>query len=270
MDRYAVFGHPIAHSKSPKIHRLFAEQTGLALSYEAILAPVDGFADTWAKFAQSGGQGANVTVPFKEQAFLLASKVSERAKLAGAVNTLYLDDSGILCGDNTDGVGLVADLRRLGVDLQGIDSLVLGAGGAARGVIAPLLQAGVKSLHIANRTQSKAHQIAALFSGQVSASNYETIPQKPWTLVINATSSGLTQERPAVSALHLQKTLLAYDMLYGNTPTPFLAWCASHGVRCADGLGMLVEQAAESFFIWHKVKVETDAVLKVLRQELNA
>ncbi|MFC4656518.1 MULTISPECIES: shikimate dehydrogenase [Rheinheimera] len=269
MDRYAVFGHPIAHSKSPLIHSWFAEQTGQSLSYEAILAPQDGFAESWAEFVRTGGRGGNVTVPFKEQAFALAGQLSARAKQAGAVNTLYIDSAGVLCGDNTDGLGLVADLQRLAAPLINASVLVLGAGGAARGVVGPLLDSGVSKVHIANRTASKAEQIAALFQHHVSASGYGNIPHEPWHLVINATSSGLSAERPPLDEAHLAATQLAYDMLYGKEPTAFLAWCAEHQIVCADGLGMLVGQAAEAFAIWRGVKPQVEPVLKRLRQELG-
>ncbi|WP_337881504.1 shikimate dehydrogenase [Rheinheimera sp.] len=269
MDRYAVFGHPIAHSKSPLIHSWFAEQTGQSLSYEAILAPKDGFAESWQAFVAAGGKGGNVTVPFKEQAFALASQLSDRARQAGAVNTLYIDNTGVLCGDNTDGLGLVADLRRLAVPLANANVLVLGAGGAARGVVGPLVAAGVARVHLANRTASKAEQIAALFPQQVSASGYQEIPEEPWHLVINATSSGLMAERPLLDQVHLKHALLAYDMLYGKEPTAFLTWCAEQHVRCADGLGMLVGQAAEAFAIWRGVKPAVEPVLARLRQELG-
>ncbi|WP_333796866.1 shikimate dehydrogenase [Rheinheimera sp.] len=265
MDRYAVFGNPVGHSKSPLIHRCFAEQTAQQLSYDAILAPVDGFADSWQQFVAAGGRGANVTVPFKEVAFALAAKLSDRAKQAGAVNTLYLDDQGILCGDNTDGLGLVADLTRLGVKLGAAQLLLLGAGGASRGVVGPLLAAGVGHIHIANRTPEKAQAIAALFDSRVTASGFADIPQQPWLLVINATSSGLSQQRPDISASHLKSCELAYDMLYDKEPTAFLSWCQQQGVKqCADGLGMLVAQAAESFAIWRGVKPELEPVLEQL------
>lgn len=262
MDRYAVFGNPIGHSKSPWIHRQFAAQTGQDLQYEAILAPLEGFADSWQQFVASGGRGGNVTVPFKEQAFALAQTLSVRAQQAGAVNTLYLDPQGQLCGDNTDGLGLVADLQRLGAELVGAQLLLLGAGGASRGVIGPLLAAGVARIHIANRTASKAAAIAALFGAEVTASDTQSIPVQPWQLVVNATSSGLTGERPALDATHLQHCVLAYDMMYGKEPTAFLGWCQQAGVTCcADGLGMLVAQAAESFYLWRGVRPDTTAVL---------
>ena len=265
MDRYAVFGNPIGHSKSPLIHRWFAEQTGQNLQYEAILAPVDGFADSWQDFVHNGGKGANVTVPFKEEAFTLAQNVSERALQAGAVNTLYIDSSGRLCGDNTDGIGLVADLQRLGAKLDGAQVLLLGAGGASRGVVGPLLKAGVSTVHIANRTADKAATVAALFNHQVTASGFIDIPPSNWQLVINATSSGLSQQRPDINESHLQSCALAYDMMYGKEPTAFLRWSQQLGVSiCADGIGMLVAQAAESFQLWRGVKPEVTPVLEKL------
>lgn len=270
MDRYAVFGHPIGHSKSPLIHRWFAEQTGQVLTYEAILAPLDGFADSWQQFVAEGGRGGNVTVPFKEQAFALAQVLSVRAQLAGAVNTLYLDSQQRLCGDNTDGVGLVADLLRQDALLEGANVLLLGAGGASRGVIQPLLDAGVAYIHLANRTVSKAEQIAALFDARVSAGSYTEVPKQRWHLVINATSSGLQGDRPPLDEQHLEYCQLAYDMLYGSTPTPFLQWCHQQGVpQTSDGLGMLVSQAAESFYIWRGVRPEVEPVLAKLRELLR-
>jgi len=263
VDRYAVFGNPIGHSKSPLIHRWFAEQTGQDLQYQAILAPVDGFADSWRDFVSVGGKGANVTVPFKEVAFSLAQVVSERAQQAGAVNTLYIDSSGQLCGDNTDGIGLVADLQRLGVTLAGAKVLLLGAGGASRGVVGPLLEAGVAKVHIANRTADKAATVAALFNDKVSGSGFIDIPSLDWQLVINATSSGLSQQRPDIDASHLESCQLAYDMMYGKEPTAFLCWCKRLQVpKCADGIGMLVAQAAESFRIWRGIKPEVSPVIE--------
>lgn len=265
VDRYAVFGNPIGHSKSPLIHRWFAEQTSQELQYEAILAPVDGFADSWHDFVNSGGKGANVTVPFKEVAFALAQKVSERARQAGAVNTLYIDSSGMLCGDNTDGLGLVADLQRLGVQLGGANVLLLGAGGASRGVVGPILGAGASNVHIANRTADKAATVAALFNHQVTASGFNDIPPLKWQLVINATSSGLSRQRPEIDEMHLQSCQLAYDMMYDKEPTAFLRWSQQHGVPiCADGIGMLVAQAAASFQLWRGVKPDVAFVLEKL------
>lgn len=269
MDRYAVFGNPIGHSKSPFIHAQFAAALGEQLQYDAILAPLDGFADSWHSFVAAGGKGGNVTVPFKEQAYLLAELLTDRAKQAGAVNTLYIDSAGKLCGDNTDGVGLVADLKLLGVELAGINALLLGAGGAGRGAVGPLLDAGVKQLILANRTVSKAQAIATHFDQRVKACGYADIPSQDYQLVINATSSGLNGERPDINVRHLQCCQLAYDMLYGAKPTPFLQWAKAAGVpQQADGLGMLVAQAAEAFYIWRGKRPDIAAVLKLLKQQL--
>lgn len=269
MDRYAVFGNPIGHSKSPFIHHQFALQTAESLSYEAILAPVDGFADSWHAFVSAGGKGANITMPFKEQAFALADVLSERATLAGAVNTLYINSSGQLVGDNTDGIGLVQDLQRLGAKLTGASILLLGAGGASRGVVGPLLEAGVAKVVIVNRTVAKAHAIAASFSSRVIATDLDNIPMQPYHIVINATSSGLTNERPALASVHLTHCQLAYDMLYGAKPTAFLNWCKEQGVPMqADGLGMLVAQAAAAFAIWRGKQPDIEPVLTLLKAQL--
>ena len=271
MDRYAVFGNPINHSKSPFIHRLFAASLGEQLEYDAILAPLDGFADSWQQFVAAGGKGGNVTVPFKEQAYRMAEILSARARQAGAVNTLYINEVGKLCGDNTDGIGLVTDLVRLGANLQASTILLLGAGGASRGAIGPLLDAGVKQIVLANRTQSKAQAIARNFDHRVVACGYTDIPSVPFQAVINATSSGLTGERPDIAAEHLQHCQLAYDMLYGAKPTPFLQWAKLQGVaQQADGVGMLVAQAAEAFYIWRGKRPDVDVVLNALKEQLTA
>ena len=235
-----------------------------------MLAPLDGFADSWTQFVAAGGKGGNVTVPFKEQAYQLADVLSVRAKQAGAVNTLYIDSDGKLCGDNTDGIGLVADLQRIGVNLQGITVLLLGAGGASRGVIGPLLDAGVANLVLANRTLSKAQAIAANFDHRVLACGYGNIPDQPYPLVINATSSGLSGERPDIDPRHVAHCQLAYDMLYAAKPTPFLNWARQQGVpQRADGLGMLVAQAAEAFYIWRGKHPDVTPVLALLQQQLK-
>lgn len=270
MDRYAVFGNPIGHSKSPYIHQQFAVQTGESLSYEAILAPVEGFADSWRSFVNEGGKGGNVTVPFKEQAFALADVLSERAQQAGAVNTLYIDSAGMLVGDNTDGIGLVQDLRRLGAKLADASILLIGAGGASRGVVGPLLEAGVAQVVIANRTIAKAQAIAANFSHNVTAVSLTAIPEQPYQIVINATSSGLANERPDIASKHLIHCQLAYDMLYGAKPTAFLAWCKEQGVPMqADGLGMLVAQAAAAFMLWRGKQPDIEPVLTLLKAQLK-
>ncbi|MEH8022364.1 shikimate dehydrogenase [Rheinheimera metallidurans] len=269
MDRYAVFGNPIGQSKSPFIHTQFAEQCQQQLSYEAILAPVDAFADSWQTFVAQGGCGANVTAPFKQQAYQLADSVSERAKLAGAVNTFYFDESGKLHGDNTDGIGLVNDLQRLGINLNACRILLLGAGGASRGVVGPLLDAGVSQVVLANRTPEKAHSIAASFDSRVLACGFAQIPHQPYPLVINATSSGLSHQRPDIAGEHLQHTELAYDMSYAAQPTAFMSWSKQQGAKQqVDGLGMLVAQAAEAFYIWRGKKPDIAPVLTRLKQQL--
>jgi shikimate dehydrogenase len=267
-DRYAVFGHPIAHSKSPAIHARFAQQTGEDLAYEAILAPLDGFADCVHDFVAAGGKGANVTVPFKEQAVALCATLTARAELAGAVNTLRFIDGGIH-GDNTDGAGLVADLtRNLGVALAGKHILLLGAGGAARGVIAPLLDYAPASLVVANRTASRAFELAAHFQqhgfSAVRGCELDAL-DSAFDLVVNATAASLGGELPAVSPCIFQPGAFAYDMMYGAQPTPFMTLAKTHGAQVADGLGMLVEQAAEAFFCWRGVRPATAPVIAALR-----
>ena len=266
-DRYAVFGHPIAHSKSPLIHAAFARQTGEDVVYEAILAPLDGFADSVAQFIAAGGRGANVTVPFKEDAFKLAGRLSPRAQRAGAVNTLRFDADGIV-GDNTDGAGLVADLtRNLNCSLAGKRILLLGAGGAARGVIEPLLEQQPAALVIANRTVSRAQELAKQFGQNdrsITACSFDAA-DTPFDLVINATAASLAGELPPLSPGIFTVNTLAYDMMYGRD-TPFLSFARTHGAAIADGLGMLIEQAAEAFFVWRGVRPDTAAVIAALRQ----
>jgi shikimate dehydrogenase len=264
-DRYAVFGNPISHSKSPYIHAAFAAQTGEALTYVALLAPLDGLADAVAAFRGAGGRGANVTVPFKEQAHALCDRLSDRARSAGAVNTLVFDASGVL-GDNTDGVGLVNDLSgNLGLDLAGKRILLMGAGGAARGVVAPLLEQRPAELFIANRTAAKAVELADRFgaAGVVRGGGYETLVGR-FDVVVNATAASLAGDLPTLPAGVFADHALAYDMMYGRD-TPFLALARDTGARCADGLGMLVEQAAEAFFLWRGVRPATAPVLALLR-----
>jgi len=262
-DRYAVFGHPIAHSKSPLIHAQFARQTGQDMIYEAILAPLDGFAESLAQFGAAGGCGANVTVPFKEQAFSLAKTRTPRAELAGAVNTLIIED-GALRGDNTDGAGLVADLtRNLGLSLGGKRILLLGAGGAARGVVGPLLDQEPARLVIANRTASKALDLAKHFDRGVEGCGLDEA-DTPFDLVINATAASLEGQLPPLCPEIFGPGSLAYDMMYG-TDTLFLQFARSHGAETADGLGMLVEQAAEAFHLWRGVRPDTRPVIATLR-----
>ena len=272
MDTYAVFGHPVAHSKSPAIHAAFARQTGQALLYTAIEAPRAGFRDAVMQFRALGGKGANVTVPFKEEAFRLATNISERARLAQAVNTLRFDGAEIY-GDNTDGAGLVRDLTaNLGVALAGSRILLLGAGGAARGAIPALLAQSPAQLMIANRTVQRAENLAREFGalGPVAASGFEALAPE-YDLVINATSASLSGDLPPLPPAVLAGAPFAYDMMYGAAETPFLALAGKQGcARRADGLGMLVEQAAESFFLWRGMRPQTQPVLLALRQQLHA
>lgn len=260
-DRYAIIGNPVAHSKSPAIHAEFARATGQDIDYGRIEAPLDGFADAIARFRAAGGKGCNVTLPFKQEAARMAGRLSERARLAQAVNTLRFEDS---FGDNTDGIGLVRDLAgNMGVDLDGKSLLILGAGGAAQGIAGALLAAGLRRLVIANRTLSKAEALAERFPG-VSARGYQTLAGERFDVVVNATSAGLAGESPALPAGLLDENTVAYDMVYGRD-TPFLAQARVAGARAVDGFGMLVEQAAESFFLWRGVRPATRPVLAKLR-----
>ena len=276
MDRYAVVGNPIAHSKSPQIHAAFARQTGQALSYEALLAPVDGFAQTVADFRAQGGRGLNVTVPFKLEAFALAERHTPRAQAAGAVNTLAFDADGVL-GDNTDGAGLVRDLTaNLDFALAGRRILLLGAGGATRGVLLPLLDSRPARLTIANRTVAKAEALAALFAARagdtaLDACGFDALAGRRFDLVINATAASLADELPPLPPGLYAEGALAYDMMYGRAPTRFMrAALADGAARVADGLGMLVEQAAESFTLWRGVRPDSAPVLAELRRQLDA
>lgn len=269
MDRYAVIGNPIAHSKSPLIHGLFAQQTGEQLSYEALLAPIDDFAGTLRTFLQEG-LGVNVTVPFKEQAWALADSRTPAAELAGAVNTLKRQADGRLLGDNTDGKGLVRDIEHnAGFTLAGKRILLLGAGGAARGVIQPLLAAGPAQLCVANRTVEKAEQLAMLFKdeGPISAAGFDWLEESV-DLIINATSASLDGRLPAIEPTLIEPGhTWCYDMMYASETTVFNRWAAAQGAaRCIDGLGMLVEQAAEAFALWRGVRPDTGPVLAALRQ----
>jgi shikimate dehydrogenase len=270
-ERYAVIGHPIGHSKSPDIHLAFARQTQQTLTYEALLAPLDGFAATVGALIAQGGRGANVTVPFKIEAFALATTLSARAKAAGAVNTLRFDATGIF-GDNTDGAGLVTDIVvNAGVALHGKRVLLLGAGGAARGVILPLLAEQPAQLVIANRSSDKAIALAAQFAAQgpIVACPFDALDGQ-FDLVINATAASLAEALPPIAGSLFGPHTLAYDMMYGAQPTIFLRFAAQHGATVRDGLGMLVEQAAESFLLWRGVRPATAGVLADLRAALGA
>ncbi len=266
-DRYAVIGNPIAHSKSPAIHVAFARQCGQDLVYEAILGPLDGFRAAVEAFRRAGGRGMNVTVPFKLEALELADQPTERARQAGAVNTLRFDAGGVF-GDNTDGIGLVRDIReRLGFPLHGKRILILGAGGAARGVVLPLLEEGPAELAIANRSVAKAEALKAQFApfGALVAGGFADFAGGSFDLVINATSASLGGESLSLPAGLFAPGALAYDMVYGKGATPFMRDAQTLGAaRVADGLGMLVAQAAESFFLWRGVRPDTAPVLAML------
>lgn len=267
-DKYAVIGNPIAHSKSPEIHITFAKQTHQKLSYEAVLVPLDSFAMVVRNLIAQGFKGVNVTVPFKFEAFALCDTLSDRAKAAGAVNTLIFED-GKIKGENTDGAGLVSDItHNLGITLQGLQVLVLGAGGAAQGVLLPLLDANPEGITIANRTLEKAHFMVQKIAVQNKVCNmvvctYENLHAE-FDVIINATSTGLTDTALPIPNIIFGKNCLAYDMMYGRE-TPFMAQAHANGALVADGLGMLVEQAAESFYLWRGVRPETEPVIAMLR-----
>ena len=270
-DQYAVIGNPVAHSKSPLIHAEFARQTGQDLVYGRLLAPEDAFAATASAFRAGGGRGLNVTLPFKGAAFRYATFVSERASAAQAVNTLKFEH-GVIFGDNTDGAGLVNDLmHNLGFAPSGQRILLMGAGGAARGVVEPLIQQRPAQLVLANRTLDKAQRLARSFNGALEAASYASLAGRQFDLVINATSASLAGELPPLPPDVFARGALAYDMMYGRGDTPFLVFARGAGAALlADGLGMLVEQAAESFFIWRGLRPDGAPVLKQLRQMHNA
>jgi shikimate dehydrogenase len=265
-----VIGNPIAHSKSPQVHALFAQQTRQTMVYERLLAPLDNFAGAVRDFIAQGGRGANVTVPFKLEAFALAQELTPRAQSAGAVNTLSFS-AGRIKGDNTDGIGLVRDIMiNAAVPLKGRSVLLLGAGGAARGVILPLIEANIASLVIANRTQDRAQELAQHFSAStvpVSASTFGQL-DRTFDVIINATSASLSSDLPPVPDAVFGPETLAYDMMYSAQPTRFMQHAAQRGAHVRDGLGMLVEQAAESFQIWRGVRPETASVDQWLRGQL--
>jgi len=268
LDHYCVMGNPIAHSLSPRIHQAFAKQTGQSLDYQATLVPEDAFAETLAAFHAAGGKGANITLPFKEAAWRAVTVRTGRAERAGAVNTVWFENDTVH-GDNTDGIGLVRDLRdKLGCELSGERVLVLGAGGAVRGIIEPLFDAGVAEIVIANRTPARAETIAAQFTdrGMIQAEAYDDL-EAAFPIIINGTSLSLQNELPPLGEGVLAEGGWVYDMMYQREPTCFMRWAAEHGAgRTADGLGMLVEQAAEAFMIWRGVRPETSAVINMLRQ----
>jgi len=271
-DQYRVTGNPIKHSLSPRIHTQFAREASQPIEYTTQQCDDAEFSSKIKQQLISGEiLGTNVTLPFKEQACALADIRTARADTAGAANTLWLNEKGQICADNTDGVGLLNDLKNnLGLNLAGKRVLILGAGGAVRGVIQPMLEAGVARIDIANRTVSRAQAIADIFVGDaVSACGYDQITGPAYDLIVNGTSASLSGDLPPVPDNAIDAHTCGYDMMYGATLTPFCAWCESKGARAIDGLGMLVEQAAESFLIWRGVKPSTANILSQLRDELQ-
>jgi shikimate dehydrogenase len=268
--RYAVMGNPVAHSKSPAIHAQFAHQLRQRIEYTAIQVDPGGLAQAVAQFRANGGHGLNITVPFKLDAFRLADQLSDRARLAEAVNTLRFEPDGTVFGDNTDGAGLVHDIEiNLGVALRDKAILILGAGGAVRGVLDPVLHHHPRLVVLANRTVSRAKDLVRTFSahGKIEASSFEDLRGRHFDIVINGTSASLKGEVPPLPETIFTRGALAYDMMYGDRPTPFMEWAELHGAgRVVDGLGMLVEQAAESYFIWHGVRPETKSLIAALRK----
>ncbi len=271
IDNYVVFGNPIAQSKSPFIHTLFARQTNQSLTYTTQSPATDAFAQAASEFFAEGGKGCNVTVPFKEDAFRFANRVTERAQLAGAVNTLKKLDDGEILGDNTDGEGLVQDLLQYQVMLKGARILLIGAGGAARGVIKPLLDQQPAEIVVTNRTYAKAQQLAEMFQpyGKISAQPMEAVSES-FDLIINSTSSSLSGELPAISSAIFSPQSTVYDMMYGAGKTTFNQWATDNGaIKVYDGLGMLVGQAAESFMLWRGLRPGTKQILRELRKNLE-
>ena len=269
VDRYGVMGYPVSHSRSPVIHRLFALQTGENVQYELLQVTPDKLSVAVRQFQRTGGKGLNITVPHKAEVIKLCEHLTERARTAGAANTLVFAD-GEIHGDNTDGIGLLRDLTiNLGVTLEGANILILGAGGATRGIVGPLLEMQPASLRIANRTLDKAQVLADHFSrsGPISACRFNMVPVTDvYDLIINATSAGVKGEIPPYPAAAISKNTLCYDLSYGLKPTPFSVWAREQGAeRSVMGWGMLVEQAAESFKIWRGVRPETAPVLKQMK-----
>ncbi len=272
-DNYAVMGNPIAHSKSPQIHTLFAEQSGERLHYQAILVDLGGLENAVGNFFGNQGKGLNITVPFKEDAFRHATELSERARRAQAVNTLKFNSDGSIYGDNTDGIGLVRDLiQNHQIELKNKKILILGAGGAVKGILEPILKTGPAFVVIANRTVTKAERLALAFEdlGKIRGCGYEMLSEMgEFDLIINGTAASLKGELPPVPESAVVSNTICYDLMYAAKPTSFMVWCSQHGaVQCIDGLGMLVEQAAESFHLWRGIHPETRRVIEMLRAAL--
>ncbi len=267
VDNYCVMGRPVAHSKSPQIHQAFARQCAQRLHYQAVPVEPGCFAEALAAFQRQGGKGLNITLPLKGEAWEQVRHRSERAEKAGAVNTIWFDESGESHGDTTDGSGLVTDLLMNGIQLRGKTVIVLGAGGAVRGVLGALLEQGVNSIKLVNRTLSRAQDLAARFSsdGPVQVCDYAALQAKPVDLVINGTSASLQRKLPPLPP-GLVAGSYCYDMVYADTDTVFVAWAKENGaMKAMDGLGMLVQQAAESFYLWRGVRPDPLAVIEALR-----
>ncbi len=272
VDRYAVFGNPIEHSYSPLIHRQFALQTQQSLDYQRKLIPVGDFSKSVDRFFSDKGCGLNITVPFKTEAHDYAAQLTDRAALAGAANILTCDEKGVVVGDNSDGFGLISDIRNnLDWRIAGQRILILGAGGAVRGILGPLLSERPLTVMIANRTVDKALDLARTFSnrGNLSGGGYDVLETKQFDAVINGTSASLVGSRISLPDNLLTKNQsFCYDMMYGPRSNDLIWWAKRRGVQAADGLGMLVEQAAESFFVWRGVRPSTEPVIKLLRETL--
>ena len=270
-DRYAVIGNPIAHSKSPEVHAVFARLTGESISYERILSEKDAFRETAAQFFNNAGKGLNVTLPFKEDASRFVDELTDYARHAGAVNTIVRQPGGGYLGANTDGIGLLRDLHKtLRLSLQDKSILIIGAGGAARGIIEPLLQENPAQVVIANRTVSKALDIVNDFHvlGELQSCSLDQIPSRPYHLVLHTTSAALQKKELPLPVEIITPQTYCYDLLYGDEDTPFMQWCKDQGARnVADGFGMLLEQAAEAFYLWRGMRPDTTLAKNHLRPE---
>lgn len=271
-DNYAVFGNPINQSKSPHIHRQFAEQTGQDMSYAKQLVAEGEFERAAQEFFDQGGKGLNITAPFKLDAYSFAARLTPRARRAGAVNTLALQQDGTILGDNTDGIGMIHDMHNLGWSLTNKRILVLGAGGAVRGILQPILEQAPTQIVIVNRTFHKAEQLAKGFheSGNIVAATYEQLAEQQFDIVINGTSASLHEESLPLPATLLASSACCYDLTYSAEPTLFLRWAKANGAtQTADGIGMLVGQAAEAFYLWRSIRPEVMPVINALRRQLN-
>lgn len=271
-DQYAVFGNPINHSKSPHIHRQFAEQTGQDMHYAKQLVDTHAFAKSAETFFMQGGKGLNITVPFKLDAFDFAQNLTPRAQCAGAVNTLMIQSDGSVLGDNTDGIGMVHDMHNLGWELSNKRILVVGAGGAVRGILQPLLAEHPQHVVIANRTFAKAEELEKKFHdlGNIKAYSFEQLIGEQFDVVINGTSASLQGDLPPLPDNILSNNACCYDMMYGSEPTVFMQWAKQQGaIHIADGLGMLIGQAAETFYLWRHIRPEVMPVINAMRRQLS-